>query len=136
VTFAILKRITDDPLNALASIDIFLRCDFIRSSLFEDATGIRIDPFGVFQGPRSLYLWARLLCGRAASSSAPPHVGVQSVLKRTQQNFLAWMLFTRGSPPDQDGVEVAAQRGKAVWRHRGLIAQWRSAPQSKWVNAT
>ena len=24
---------------------------------------------------------------------------------------------------DQDGVEVAAQHGEAVWRHRGLIAQ-------------
>ena len=130
MTFAILKCITDDSLDALAGIDIFLRCNFVRSSLFEDATGIGVDPFGVFAKDHEIYIfgldsfqWTQ----RGIEQAHGPHVRVQIHLEaHAQQNFLGMDVGLHAriaERSDQDGVEVAAQHGEPVRRHRDLIAQ-------------
>ena len=48
VLFAILKRITNNPLDALARVDVFLKRNLIGRTLLEDSARIGIDAFRVF----------------------------------------------------------------------------------------
>ena len=91
VTFAILESIADDPLHALARIDVFLDGDFVGGAFFEDAAGITIDAFGVFADDDEIDVFrldAFQRAERGIQQAHRAHVRVQVHLEaHAQQDF-------------------------------------------------
>ena len=130
VTFAIFKGVADDPLHALAGVDVFLHGDLVRRALLEDAAGIDVDALGIFADHDEidvLGLDAFQRTERRIQQSHRAHVGVQVHLEaHAQQNFFG--VNIRGHAriaecAQQDGVEIAFQHGEAVRRDGNAVRQ-------------
>ena len=130
MALAILKCITDDALDAFARVDVFLCCDFVGCALLEDAARVRVNAFGVFAEHDEIHvlrLDSLQRTQRGIEQADRTHIGIEVHLEaHSEQNFFG---VDVGLDPriaegaDQNGIEVAAEHGKAVGRHGDLITQ-------------
>ncbi len=56
MALAILKRVADNALDALARVDVFLNRDLIGRALLEDSAGIGVNALGVFADDHKIYI--------------------------------------------------------------------------------
>ena len=130
VLLAIFEGVADDALDAFARVDVFLRGDFIGRSLLENAAGIGVDALRIFAEHDEVHVFGLDSLQRTQRGIEQAHgsnVGVEIHFKaHAEQNLFGMDVGLHpgiAESADQNGVEIAAQHGKAVGRNRGLVAQ-------------
>ena len=124
------KGVADDAFDTLARVDVFLGRDLVGRVLLEHASRIGVNAFGIFAEHDEIHVFGldslqRTQGGIEQADGA--HVGVEIHFEaHAEQDFFG---VDVGLDPriaeraHQDGVEVAAQHGKAIGGHCDLVAQ-------------
>ena len=91
VARAVLKRVADDALDALARVDIFLDRNFVRRPLLEDASEVTVNALGVLANHHEIdVFWfdAFERAKRRIQQTYRPDIGVQVHLgAHAEQDF-------------------------------------------------
>ena len=130
VLLAILESVANDALHAFSRVDVLLGSDFVRRALLEHAAGVGVKALRVFAQHDEIQVlgldslqWTQ----RGIEQANWTHVGIQIHFEpHAEQNFLG--MNVRLDPriserTHQNRIEVAAEHGKAIRRHSGLIPQ-------------
>src|SRR5689334_7677069 len=130
VTATVVEGETDDAFNALTGIHVFLYGDLVGGSLFEDATQVSVNAFGVFADDNKIHIGGPDRFERAQGlieKAHGAHIGKQIHLKAHTQQNVAGMNVGRDAgitkSAAEDGVKVAGKSGKAVWRHGDAVGE-------------
>src|ERR1700674_92567 len=127
---AILKRVADDAFDALARVDVFLDCNFIRRSLLEHSSKVAVNALGVLANHNEIdVFWfdAFERTKRRIHQPYRPDIGKQVHLAaHAQQDFLR--MNVRGhariaESADQYGVEIPIQHSEAIRRDRSFVGE-------------
>src|SRR5579883_174627 len=121
---SVVKGISDDALNALAGIDVFLDSDFVGSSLFEKAAHADVEAFCIFPENHEANIFFRAASERSkprVQEFDRPGIDEEIELEAEAEKDVGGMLV-RGNAriakgPEQNGVEFVAQHfDRARWK--------------------
>ena len=130
MAFAIVEGVADDALDSLAGVDVFLRGDFVGSSLLENSSCVGVDAFGIFADHDEIDIFrfhAFQRAERGIEQAHGAHVGVEIHFEaHAEQDFFGMNIrFDAGiaEGSGKDCVEVAGEHGEAIGRDGGAITE-------------
>ena len=127
---AILERVADNPLDALARVDVFLNRDLIGRALLEDSARIGVHAFRVFADHDEIHILrldAFQRTQRRIEQAHWPHVGVEIHLEaHAEQDLFGVDVGLDAGIAEGAGenrIEVTAKHGEAVGRDGHSVAE-------------